>query len=60
MAFRKPSEVVFLLLWAVFSASGNFGLKMGRVAKSRFKARVRELTEGNPMLEAAANPILAS
>jgi hypothetical protein len=33
---------------------------MGRVAKSRFKARVRELTEGNPMLEAAANPILAS
>ena len=37
----------------------NFGLKMGRVAKGRFEARVQELTEGNPMLEAAANPILA-
>lgn len=38
----------------------NFGLKMGRVAKGRFEERVRELTEGNPMLEAAANPILAA
>jgi len=38
----------------------NFGLKMGRVAKGRFEARVQELTEGNPMLEAAANPILAT
>lgn len=26
----------------------NFGLKMGGVAKGRFEARVRELTEGNP------------
>jgi transposase len=38
----------------------NFGLKMGRVAKGRFEARVQELAEGNPMLEAAANPILAA
>jgi transposase len=38
----------------------NFGLKMGRVAKGRFEARVQELTEGNPMLVAAATPILAS
>ena len=38
----------------------NFGLKMGRVAKGRFDARVQELAEGNPMLEAAANPILAA
>ncbi len=36
----------------------NFGLKMGKVAKGRFEARVRELTVGNPMLEAAAGPIL--
>jgi transposase len=33
---------------------------MGRVAKGRFEARVRDLAEGNPMLEAAANPIRAS
>lgn len=38
----------------------NFGLKMGRVSKGRFEERVRELTEGNPMLEAAAKPILAA
>ena len=37
----------------------NFGLKMGPIAKGRFEARVQELTDGNPMLEAAANPILA-
>lgn len=36
----------------------NFGLKMGKVAKGRFEARVQELTVGNPMLEAAADPIL--
>ncbi len=38
----------------------NFGLKMGQVAKGRFEQRVLELVEGNPMLEAAANPILSS
>lgn len=38
----------------------NFGLKMGRVAKGRFEERVQELAEGNPMKEAAANPILTS
>lgn len=37
----------------------NFGLKMGLIAKGRFETRVQELTEGNPMLVAAANPILA-
>ncbi|GAA5665307.1 IS110 family transposase ISPye25 [Brucella sp. NBRC 14130] len=36
----------------------NFGLKIGQVGKGRFEARIRELIEGNPMLEAAANPIL--
>lgn len=36
----------------------NLGLKMGKVAKGRFEARVRELTVGNPMLEGAADPIL--
>lgn len=38
----------------------NFGLKMGRVVKGRFEARVQELAEGNSMLEAAANPILTA
>ena len=38
----------------------NFGLKMGQVAKGRFEQRVLELVEGNPMLEAAATPILSA
>lgn len=38
----------------------NFGLKMGQVAKGQFEQRVLELTGGNPMLEAAANPILSA
>lgn len=36
----------------------NFGLKVDRVTKHRFEARIRELTDGNPMLEAAVAPIL--
>ena len=36
----------------------NFGLKLGRVTRVRYEARVRELIAGNAMLEAAAEPIL--
>lgn len=36
----------------------NFGLKIGSVSKGRFETRIRELTDGNPMLEAAVGPIL--
>ena len=36
----------------------NFGLKLGRVSKGRYEARVRELVAGNTMLEAATEPIL--
>jgi transposase len=36
----------------------NFGLKMGKVARGRFEARVRELVASNTMLEAAAEPML--
>ena len=38
----------------------NFGLKMGKISKGRFEARVQELAEGNPMLDAAAKPILTA
>lgn len=36
----------------------NFGLKIGRISKTGFDARVRELAEGNEMLVAAVEPIL--
>jgi transposase len=36
----------------------GFGLKMGEVSKGRFVARVRELIEGQPMLERVIEPML--
>lgn len=36
----------------------NFGLKIGKVLRGNFDFRVRELTDGNSMLMAAADPIL--
>jgi transposase len=38
----------------------NFGLKMGKISKGRFDARVLELTDGNPALSAAAEPVLSA
>ncbi len=37
------------LLW-------NFGLKVGTISRGRFEQRIRELTTGNPTLEAATEP----
>jgi transposase len=36
----------------------NFGLKVGAISRGRFEQRIRELTEGNPMLVAATEPVL--
>jgi len=36
----------------------NFGLKVGAISRGRFEPRVRELAFGNPMLEAASEPML--
>lgn len=36
----------------------NFGLKVGTISRGRFEQRIRELTTGNPMLEAATEPML--
>jgi len=38
----------------------NFGLKVGAISRGRYKTRVRELVEGNAMLEAATMPMLKS
>jgi transposase len=37
----------------------GFGLKVGKVSKARFAARVRELLEAEPLLEDAVAPLLA-
>ena len=36
----------------------NFGLKVGAISRSRYEHRIRELAEGNPMLQAATWPML--
>jgi transposase len=36
----------------------NFGLKVGAISRGRFDLRIRELALGNPMLEAATEPML--
>jgi transposase len=36
----------------------NFGLKVGAISRGRFEPRIRELAFGNPMLEAATEPML--
>lgn len=59
-ARKAVQQAVLNLELSIRGVLRNFGLKMGRVAKGRFEARVQELTGGNPMLEAAANPILAA
>ena len=53
-------QAVITLELSIRGVLRNFGLKMGRVAKGHFEKRVRELADGNIMLEAAANPILTA
>jgi len=36
----------------------GFGLKVGRVSKGRYEARIRELAAGHPMLEPVAAAML--
>ncbi len=36
----------------------NFGLKVGAISRGRFEARIRELADGNMMLDAATEPML--
>lgn len=61
LSSRKAiQQAIITLELSIRGVLRNFGLKMGRVAKGRFEERVRQLAEGNPMLEAAANPILTA
>lgn len=36
----------------------NFGLKVGTISRGSFEARIRDLADGNTMLEAATGPML--
>lgn len=53
---RKAVQQGFIAL--EMSVRGNFGLKVGSISRGRFEQRIRELAAGNPMLEAATEPML--
>ena len=38
----------------------NVGLRVGIISRDRFEPRIRELAAGNPMLEAATQPMLSA
>ena len=57
---KSIQQAIITLELSLRGVLRNFGLKMGRIPKGRFEDRVRELTGGNPMLEAAAGPILTA
>lgn len=59
-ARKAIQQAIINLELSIRGVLRNFGLKMRRVAKGRFEDRVRELADGNAMLEAAANPILTA
>ena len=59
MSSRKSvKDVLIKIELSLRGVLRNFGLKLGRVSKGCWEARVRELIAGNALLEAAAEPIL--
>ena len=56
---RKAVQQGFIALeMSLHGLLRSFGLKVGTVSRGRFEQRIRELTTGNPMLEAATEPML--
>lgn len=56
---RKAVQQGFIALeMSVRGLLRNFGLKVGSISRGRFEQRIRELAAGNPMLEAATEPML--
>jgi len=56
---RKAVQQGFIALeMSVRGLLRNFGLKVASISCGRFEQRIRELAAGNPMLEAATEPML--
>ena len=55
---KSVKEALIAMELSLRGVLRNFGLKLGRVSKGCWEARVRDLVAGNAMLEAAAEPIL--
>lgn len=59
LSARKAVQQGFLTLeMSMRGLLRNFGLKVGTISRGRFEQRIRELAAGNPMLEAATEPML--
>jgi transposase len=57
-ARKSVQQAIINLELSLRGVLRNFGLRMGVVAKGGYDCRVREMTVGNPMLVAAAEPVL--
>jgi transposase len=59
LSARKAVQQGFITLeMSVRGLLRNFGLKVGTISRGRFEQRIRQLAAGNPMLEAATEPML--
>ena len=59
LSARKAVQQGFITLeMSLRGLLRNFGLKVGTISRGRFEQRIRELAAGNPMLEAATEPML--
>lgn len=58
LSSRKAVQQGFITLeMSLRGLLRNFGLKVGIISRGRFEQRIRELTAGNPMREAATEPM---
>lgn len=61
LSARKAVQQGFITLeMSLRGLLRNFGLKVGTISRGRFEQRIRELATGNPMLEAATEPMLCA
>ena len=61
LSARKAVQQGFITLeMSLRGLLRNFGLKVGTISRGRFEQRIRELAAGNPMLEAATEPMLSA
>ncbi len=57
-ARKSVQQTMIALEMSLRGLLRNFGLKVGAISRGRYEYRIRELAEGNPMLEAATGPML--
>ena len=57
-ARRSVQEAAINIEMSIRGMLRNFGLRLGRIGKVSFEDRVRELTEGNKLIQLSIEPML--